>query len=253
MSMPDDVNELVESARRIEGPSSEVEKRLRARLFVPPIPPAPARGLDPSGSSSTAAGTASWIGARVPWWTVAAAFVLGAGLGRLTSGAHSGSTTAANNSTESPETIRPLSAPSPSTPMSSPPGTEQADLAPLGASSGSIATATIPRSSNGGSPAASQAAIAKPTGELAGERRILDVARAALGRGNAEGAALACDQHALKYPHGLLAEEREAIAIQALVDEHQAGPARERADRFRRNYPKSILLPTIEAALGGPQ
>lgn len=100
-------------------------------------------------------------------------------------------------------------------------------------------------------PAAPAPSAPSVTGNMAAERRLLDVARTALGRGNGVDALAACDEHARKFPSGLLAEEREAIAVQALVESKRVPEARVRSDRFRRSYPKSILLPAVAAAVVG--
>jgi hypothetical protein len=58
--------------------------------------------------------------------------------------------------------------------------------------------------------------------------------------------------HQRRFPDGRLAEERERLRIQALIDSGDRSGARARAEEFRRRYPKSIFLPAIEAALGLP-
>jgi len=85
--------------------------------------------------------------------------------------------------------------------------------------------------------------------QLAGERPLLDVARAALNRGEGEEALRATDRHKSRFPAGLLAEEREALSIQALLMLNRTDDARRRAIRFEQRYPRSVLLPTIQAAL----
>jgi hypothetical protein len=52
---------------------------------------------------------------------------------------------------------------------------------------------------------------------LTAERGLLDVARSALARGEAREALAATEQHRTSYANGSLVEEREAIAIKALV------------------------------------
>jgi outer membrane protein assembly factor BamD (BamD/ComL family) len=86
-------------------------------------------------------------------------------------------------------------------------------------------------------------------GTLAAERQALDVAKAAFGRGEAAFALKACEDHARRFPNGVLAEEREAIAIQALVETSERTLARARAERFQQRYPKSILWPVVSGAL----
>jgi hypothetical protein len=57
------------------------------------------------------------------------------------------------------------------------------------------------------------------------------------------------DDHASRFPRGQLAEERDALRIQALAALGRRDEALGRAVRFRRAYPQSLLLPAIDAAL----
>ncbi len=84
---------------------------------------------------------------------------------------------------------------------------------------------------------------------LAAERAILDVARTALGRGDGVHALEAVDRHAREYPHGLMTEEREALAVQAQAKLGRSSEAAARGAQFKRRYPNSVLLPVINAAL----
>jgi hypothetical protein len=83
------------------------------------------------------------------------------------------------------------------------------------------------------------------------ERAVLEIARTALGRGDAASALDALARHAAEHPAGKLAEERDAMTIQALVSAGRKGEARERAEAFRQHHPRSFFLPSIDASLGG--
>jgi TolA-binding protein len=85
-------------------------------------------------------------------------------------------------------------------------------------------------------------------GDLSAERAVLDVARTALGRGDAAHALASTEEHAKRFPRGALSEEREAIAVQALAQSGKPSEARARALRFKKDYPESILLPAVLAA-----
>jgi hypothetical protein len=109
-----------------------------------------------------------------------------------------------------------------------------------------------PTSASGLRPSSSANPLPTPagsTGTLAAERKLLEVARTALGRGNGVDALTAADAHASKFPHGSLAEEREAIAVEALAECKRFDDAKQRGERFRRSYPQSILLPAVQAAM----
>ena len=78
---------------------------------------------------------------------------------------------------------------------------------------------------------------------------MLARAHEALLRG-APGTALAItDAHGSAYPRGVLAQEREMIAIEALEKRGDHAGARARAMAFRRHYPGSSHLPRLDAML----
>lgn len=122
---------------------------------------------------------------------------------------------------------------------------------------------TAPSSVAGSSPSASANVTPHPTAEpsapstpkanpgttLNAERLVVDVARSAYARGDRDEALRALARHASTYPDGALAEEREALAIRILVDEGRAPEAKARGLKFRTRYPKSLMLPAVEAAL----
>jgi hypothetical protein len=97
-------------------------------------------------------------------------------------------------------------------------------------------------------PTASVASVASAD-DLAAERSLLDAARTALARGNGPDALAAVARHEERYPSGALAEEREAMAIQALLLVKRFDDGRARGARFHRRYPRSVLMPAIDAAL----
>jgi len=86
--------------------------------------------------------------------------------------------------------------------------------------------------------------------DLAAETRLLDGARAALQHGDAAIALARTTQHARAFPSGMLQEERERIAIESLVRLGRTGAARQRAERFRSRFPRSVQLRRIDRLLG---
>jgi hypothetical protein len=88
-----------------------------------------------------------------------------------------------------------------------------------------------------------------PTDQLAAERSLLDAAREALARGNGSDALGAVAKHEERYPSGALAEEREAMAIQALLLVKRFDDGRARGARFHKRFPRSVLMPAVDAAL----
>jgi hypothetical protein len=84
---------------------------------------------------------------------------------------------------------------------------------------------------------------------LAGERALLDVARTALANGDSASALAAVARHERTYPSGLLVEEREAIAIKALVASGRYDEARARGSRFAKRFPSGLMRPAVDGAL----
>src|SRR5207302_107129 len=86
-------------------------------------------------------------------------------------------------------------------------------------------------------------------GSDARARLLLDAARSTLVHGDSAGALRVLDQHRARFADGQLAEEREALAIQALAGGGQWDEARQRAKDFATMWPKSLFAPAIEAVL----
>jgi len=85
--------------------------------------------------------------------------------------------------------------------------------------------------------------------ELEAERIMLQRARAQLAAGDGKTALGAIERHARRFPGGALVEEREALAVRALLLTANHEAARARGAQFRRRYPQSIYLPAVEQAL----
>jgi hypothetical protein len=118
-------------------------------------------------------------------------------------------------------------------PASAPPETPQ---------SAAIQAAPTPR------PPVTDKSVASPS-DLRAEQALLDVARTAFAQGRGDEALGPLERHAQRYPKGILAEEREALAINVLVTLGRYDDARARSARFLRRYPGSLLRPSVEAAI----
>jgi len=90
-----------------------------------------------------------------------------------------------------------------------------------------------------------------PASEVPDESELIEAAWSALDRDDPEGALAAIGRHQDHYPTGRLAEERDALRVLALAKAGRTDEARERADLFRAEYPRSIHLAAIQAALRG--
>jgi hypothetical protein len=78
---------------------------------------------------------------------------------------------------------------------------------------------------------------------------LLDVARTALANGESAPALAAVVKHEKEYPNGALVEEREALAIKALVLGGRYDEARTRGARYQRSFPNGLMQPAVESAL----
>jgi hypothetical protein len=77
------------------------------------------------------------------------------------------------------------------------------------------------------------------------EVELLQTASTVLGGNPAEALQL-CEEHRRFYPSGAMSQEREMIAVTALVRLGRQDEAYARAERFRLNYPKSAYLRQID-------
>jgi hypothetical protein len=85
--------------------------------------------------------------------------------------------------------------------------------------------------------------------DLAAERALLADARAAMQAADAPRALAILDEHARRFAHGQLAEERDAMRVAALwlAGDHEG--ARARAGEFARRHPDSLFLPSVQRAV----
>ena len=88
---------------------------------------------------------------------------------------------------------------------------------------------------------------AKPT-----EVELLEKAMAAMKAGDHKGALALTARHATEFQGGALVQEREMLAIEALLKLGKTPEARLKAEEFRRKYPTSSHLLRLDA-LVGPQ
>jgi hypothetical protein len=95
------------------------------------------------------------------------------------------------------------------------------------------------------------AKVPVPDELLAKERELIDTARSALLRNEATAALSALQSHATQFPNARLDEERESLWVQALVLKGAAAEARFKAAQFHQTFPRSLLGPTVDAAVNG--
>jgi hypothetical protein len=220
---------VVALMREKAAPSAEVRARVRAKLAMA----VPAMGGPFSGEGGGSAGGTGGLTGVGGWGTHAlaiAAFVVGGGTGAALYAALSRPPPPAIVYVDRPATQTPASSVA-SEPVRSTATAEEMPSAPHAAAIPAQAVAP-PRSS-----------------QLAAERDILDDARAALVQGAPERSIDRLDRHRRAFPHPLLGEERDAMWVEALVRVGRYDEARGRADAFRRRWPGSLFLSTVDSAV----
>lgn len=95
-------------------------------------------------------------------------------------------------------------------------------------------------------------AVAANASALARERLLLDQARKRLGQGEAAAALDLAERHLREHPAGKLGEERDAIAIRALLALGRSEEAGQRGRAFSDRYPHSLIAPALAPALAKP-
>ncbi len=120
------------------------------------------------------------------------------------------------------------------------------------------ACAPLPSSNGTHRPSEAASALIKPEAETrtepvgparpasreegyAGELRLLQPARQVVSAGNFGSALVSITAHERRFPHGRLAEEREALRVKALRGLGRADDARRAAADFRKQFPRSVL------------
>ncbi len=247
--LPADVRAILEVERSGEHTiPGNAEARLRRRVEMSVGVLALSAG---TVTAVAATGTAAKIAAK-PWILAFVAFVLGglAGAGfHAYLQPHSQTTVMPTTVTTTVTTVyveKTVSVPVPAA------ATDQLPTAAAsGSSSTTVAMGVSPAAQGDKSSPSTAVGAGGTQGSdvgLAAERSLLEVARTALSRGDFASAMSSLDTHQKKFPKGVLREEREALYVQALARSGRHDEAKARAERFVKAYPKSMLLPVVEAA-----
>ena len=221
--------------------SPELDALLAPHRRVLPLPAlVEARALARAARAEERAEEASEAGPGLalarPWWVFAAAAGAVVTLGAAAYAAHAWRSTVA-----SPVAVRAPLAPPSLTPPHLSPITAVAVVAETTAS----ATNATPESS----PARrrivrkASAPTLRPTNE---ELQLLRSARQDVTLGDFAGALSAVAEHARRFRHGSLVEEREALRVKSLAGLGRHEDAQRAASEFHARFPRSVLLPTFE-------
>jgi hypothetical protein len=122
-----------------------------------------------------------------------------------------------------------------------------APVAP-GATVATTATSQLAPAASAAMPPPSAAPLTHAS-QLSAERILLDEARAALAQGDPARAIDRLERHRRTFPAPLLAEERDAMWIQALVKAGRYDEARARATAFQKRSPDSLFSSVVASAI----
>ena len=85
--------------------------------------------------------------------------------------------------------------------------------------------------------------------DLAEQQALLDQARAAFGRSDYPSTLALLHRHYQRFAKSVLGEERAALVIKALAASGRMAEARANAQRFKAQFPQSLLLPSVNDSL----
>ncbi|MBK7860705.1 MAG: hypothetical protein IPJ65_19300 [Archangiaceae bacterium] len=227
--LPDDLRRMLAELPG-EAPSADVEARMFAAIGAALAPTAAATATAAGAKAGASASGASAVGAGVAKYVVAA-FIAGAVAG---GGAHA---------VLAPTPVRVVTAPLPIAVAPEPAVAREPVIEPP-----PPPTAPAPEAPRRVKREPKVEAAAPAPGHLGEERRLLDAARTALREGKPDRALTVLEQHLQGFERGELAEEREAMRVQALMSLQRVAEARLLAAEFRARYPGSMFLPVIDEA-----
>jgi hypothetical protein len=228
-----EIAELLRAERDRGGAPADARARVFERVQAAIVVPPPLAPLTPS-----TAGNAGAIGSGLRAWLVAVA-ITAAGVGA----------TLASRRTAAPEVH---SAPPATAVVSAPPPASPAVPSPAPSLAPSAATpeaAPVPSADTSRTPLPAARPRAASGDTLDVERAILDRARRDLLARDTHASLLEVETHARRFPSGVLAEERDALRIEALAAAGRSDEARVRGSAFRAAHPGSLLLPAVNDAL----
>ena len=241
--LPGDIRAMIDADRRGSGMPDDARQRVLKRMGAGFLAAGVATAAMGSGTAAAATSTLGGFFARKSA-LVLAAFLFGTAAG---AGGYAVATRTTAKPT-APTTVATTVAAATTT-VSQPAITQPppvATTAPEVVASAPAVAAAHPAVA----PSTTESAPKSRDEELAAERLLVEMGRSSLAHGQASQALDAVQKHATKYPNGQLVEERESIAIHALVAAGRAADARTRATNFHKRFPKSLFLPAIDAAVG---
>lgn len=245
---PDLLRDALVTAR-VQAPSAAQMASLAARLPVGAPPPAGPSGAAPAVAAPPSVLSGALIGAAL------GVIVAGAGFwaqGRGEAAREAAPRVAVTAFVEAPRVVTEAPAVSPvSTPVVASAAPSAARPAQLVASASAAVASSVPVAE----PAPASGSGSEGAGAMGGpidaetEAHFLQRAHNAVDASPARALALT-EEHASRFPTGTLGQERELVAIQALVRLGRVDEARARGARFAAAFPGSAHRRRIEGLLG---
>lgn len=215
-----------------------------------------AGGPEPSATETGATGTVGGLAGKAWPWLVGGAVATLIGGTLLWPSEHSDSKTGSAAAVVAPGPVAPGSA-GPHQPGAvatpAPAGTAPAAQTETPAPSALPQAPANPERVSGtppkrATPARSERAAAAPGGNPAVELELLSRARALVERDPA-GCLTLLQRHSRHFPKGVFVQEREVLAVEALVEAGRVPDARRRAAAFKRSFPNSAHLRRLRTIL----
>lgn len=247
--LEDEARALLRPAREPQEASAEVRARMLRRLSLAlPIggPGGSSGGPGAPGGAGSAA--PKGLSMRVPAWSLLASFVAG-GVIAIAVTRPAPSMSANHDIVTDVSAVKPIASIASISPPAPTISASAISAVPVTSAAPAATPTSVARSISSTSSIAS--ARVGNDGTLEAERALLDVARTALNRSDGSNALRATEEHARKFPRGILSEEREAMSIQALRLLHRDDEAQAQLERFRGRFPSSLIRPALEATEAG--
>jgi hypothetical protein len=230
-----DIRALIARTRPLEPAPLAARMRALDRVAFAAASQGPRPGGDSRARAPSSAPARAALAGRVGW--LAGTFVVGTIVGGI-----------AVHSVDS-RRARPISQRAVAVELPSAPALTSSAPAP---SSAPLVVAAVPAPPAVPSGAVRAAMATHADGALAAEGALLDAARRAIESEDGAAALAATSEHERRFRDGLLVQEREAMAVRALLLLGRADEARARAAKFQARFPDSLLLPALQSSLGAP-
>jgi hypothetical protein len=214
-ALPEDLQLFLDAERDIDAPAPAERARLIERLEPLLLPAAVVLtgAVATAGTTSAAAGSAAGAADGAGSSALSAALKLKIGAAIVSAALAGGAAGVAGHAYVVTRAFRAEVAAPPSVTPRSAPGSVAAAESVVAPPVESVAEPVPPASA----PSAPHQGQQPPAGSLRAERLLIETASAALMRGDPKAALVALRRHAQKFPHGDLAEEREALLKKALL------------------------------------